>query len=208
MHVARFSVIKGKKINPMLLKQLMSSENPQAFNYLGDYFIQRIEKGETKLISLANRYSSEKINPNNILRRTMLHVLCDLAMKGDKRVLRGLLIGAKDKDSANRTWAFLGLKNLAEKEVKETLLGLMEITKMEIKEISPSTLTSAAEGLFALAKQGVHETLLGLIFIAKASLDVRSLKYAKEGIQYLANLKNKDAQKALRMFTLTRKVKK
>lgn len=47
----------------------MSSNNPKTLNQLEAYFIQRIEKGKTKLISLANRYSSERINPKKPIKK-------------------------------------------------------------------------------------------------------------------------------------------
>jgi hypothetical protein len=84
----------------------------------------------------------------------MLQVLFELAKKGDKRTLRGLLIGVKDNEQANRFWAFEGLAQLAVKGDARVLSGLLAGTK----DSFTNNWMMALEGLRVLAKKGNAKT--------------------------------------------------
>jgi hypothetical protein len=115
-YLARFSIERQRKINPVLLKQLILVDDHQSIAFLRDYLLNRIEKhGEKELIQLINKYASKEINPGKKSRLGITIILRGLAQDGEEATLPGLLLGLKDSDKTISSWAIEGLQDLAEK---------------------------------------------------------------------------------------------
>jgi hypothetical protein len=186
------------KLNPELRKAIfLHGKSDFVVAKLASRFKIQLKKGDKELLGLFNRNASEKINPNPVSRKYIIQTLYELARdRKEKGTLRGLLVGVRDSDRLSCEYALWGLKILAKQGEKGTLPGLLYATKL-----GGNMRAIATEGLMHLAKLGVEETLPGLMLEFEKDLMPQTVNQirsnVRQGLIYLAELGNKEAQKRL-----------
>jgi hypothetical protein len=148
------SLLKQKRVNPVLIKTiLLNSTDSKVLDVLLDYFVERAKKGDLGSMGILNRFAVEKINPNLVSRKKVLETLRNLALSGDARGIRGLLVGVKDSDSINRYHSLSGLRALSKKGDVRVLPGLL----VGVKDSDVGNRSLALGGLRLLSRRGSAE---------------------------------------------------
>lgn len=154
--LANLSEKRKLNVSPLLEKQLIKNciEEPQKMQEVGNYFVERIvfHKNKSSLAVLVSLLS-EKQNPNKKFRQLALYCLEACAFRGEKSVLKGLIIGTKDSSDWNRVSAYRGLGRLA---VKGSKIAARQLAK-GLKDKNKTVLDNVLHFLKEAAGEGNQE---------------------------------------------------
>lgn len=148
---ASMKLILRKKPKTALLREIiLNSTDEKVLGAVISHFVECAKSGDVKAKLFLNRLASERFNKNPASRSTVLKRIWALAIVGDSFGLRGLLVGVRDFEGVNRSWALGGLRELAKKGDARVLPGLI----FGMKDADKENRSRALEGLNALAEKG------------------------------------------------------
>jgi hypothetical protein len=185
--------LERKRASPAFLNRvLIESKNEKVLGLVVNHFLVKAKEGDAESKMFLNRMASEKFNKNKSLRKLIFLKFSNLATLGDSFGLRGMLVGVKDSDTHNRSWALKGLGELAFKGDARVLPGLF----FGLRDSNPSNRADALSGLEKLSRLGDVRVLPGLILGLKDPVK-GNRNWSIWGLENLSEKGNVQAKKSL-----------
>jgi hypothetical protein len=185
--------LERKRASPAFLRKvLLESKNEKVWGLLINHFLSNAKRGDVRSKLFLIRLCFEKFNKNKFLRGAVLIKFEELAEGGNVFGLRGMLVGVKDSDTHNRSWALKGLGELAFKGDARVLPGLF----FGLRDSNPSNRADALSGLEKLSRLGDVRVLPGLILGLKDPVK-GNRNWSIWGLENLSEKGNVQAKKSL-----------